>query len=146
MVQEGVRSELRKYSPVYQSGRKQSILDDLKYLPPTYPSDHPPSMSTSPDDVTTSPGTHPTDDFSERSTTSPSEGLTTSPTAPTGLLESSPVPQNHPPQIAPSSQILNPDSLQPPHMDLEDPPVQLRRSTRMRRPPKWQTSDDIVLF
>ena len=44
---------LRKYTPVYQPDRKRSILDDLKCLPPIYPSDQPltntPSDDSSPD-------------------------------------------------------------------------------------------------
>jgi len=38
------RKFLRKDTLVYQSDRKRSILDDMKHLPPTYPSDQPPSI------------------------------------------------------------------------------------------------------
>ena len=47
------RKFLRKYTPVYQADRKRSILDDLKYLPPIYPSDQPLSTPTLSDDTTT---------------------------------------------------------------------------------------------
>ena len=147
------RKFLRKYTPVHQDDRHRCILDDLTYLP-TGNSPGQSSAPTTPTDVSLQPSV-PLLSASPKAPSSP-------PPVDSPLLTAQPVPPNSPrPSFKPSTstpattspllisslQIPNLEaSSQPSHAEPESPPIKLRRSTQLRKPPKWHTSDDFVLY
>ena len=150
------RRFLRKYIPACQPNRKRTILDDLRFLPTSNPSDqsqltptpptdvpiHPDAPSDSPSKLLVTPATtsiiprSPTAPITPPCPPGPSqEPSTANPTV------TSPYSSTHP--EAPCPEVPS----QPPiRGDPEPSPTNLRRSTRIRRPPKWQTSGDYILY
>ena len=134
------RKFLRKFTPVYKPERSRSIFDDFKFLPTGTSSDHDPSLVT-PATLVDPPSTP-----AEVSTPPPSvdQHLPTAPPC-------SPEPPSQPPAMTPT--VLSPPSASPspvppqlPHTDPISPPTNLRRSSRIRKPAKWQTSGDYILY
>jgi len=151
------RRFLRKYTPVCKPDRRKSILDDLKYLPTSPPVDQPSPTPTTPTESEPTPiieaPNHP-DDLPTPGVLTPSSLVGEhQPIAPTTLPGSSkPSPQL---PVVTSDVSLSPmSSQQPPCPEtLKQPPakpdaslVKLRHSTQIRKPPKWQTSDDFILY
>lgn len=145
------RKFLRKYTPVHQPDRRLCILDDLKYLPTSTSSDQPSAPTT----LTDVPSNVPLSSASPKESTPPpsidqhlpttqvvspcSPGSSSEPSTATPTITS-------PPSMLPP-RVSNPEaSTQPPHVEMESPPINLRRSTRIRKPPKWQTSGDYILY
>ena len=147
------RKFLRKYTPVHQDDRRRCILDDLTYLP----TDNSPGQSSAPitpTDVSLQPSV-PLLSTSPKAPTSPPP--VDSPLLTAQLLPpNSPRPSFEPPPSTPaatspplisSPQIPNLEaSSQSSHAEPESPPIKLRRSSRIRKPPKWHTSNDFVLY
>ena len=143
------RKFLRKYTPVYQPDRKRCILDDMKYLPTSNPSDN----SSTPTTTTDVPNVPLSNDSPKASTPLPSidEHPPMAQIMPPCSPRPSPEPSSTPTTTSPPStsppQMLSPEaSSQPPHAEPEPSPTNLRRSTRTRKPPKWQTSGDYILY
>ena len=153
------RRFLRKYIPAHQPDRKRTILDDLRYLPISTPSDHGqlPPTPTTPTDVPIHPNA---------SSNSPSK-LPATPPSPTSIAQRLPTALTTPPCSPGPPQepsTTNPTTISPPspvqpqqsgqevppqspaHADPESPPIILRRSTRIRKPPQWHTSGDYILY
>ena len=149
------RKFLRKYTPVYKPDRKRLILDDLKYLPPSCSADQSPSTSTThTDDVpihpdVSSPGNSPEVHIS---TSPPVEQ--DQPVAPIPPQSYSPTLSPRPPSTTPiispqlmaSPQPAQTETSPQPPVEPQTSPIKLRRSTQIKQPPKWQTSEDIILY
>ena len=150
------RRFLRKYIPACQPNRKRTILDDLRFLPTSNPSDQSQLTPTPPTDVPIHPDA-PSDSSSKLLVTPATTSIIPrSPTAPitppcppgpsqepstANPTVTSPYSSTHP--EAPCPEVPS----QPPiRGDPEPSPTNLRRSTRIRRPPKWQTSGDYILY
>ena len=137
------RKFLRKFTPVHQLDKRRSILDDLKYLPTSDSSDQPSSTPTTSIDLPSSPP--------EVSTSPPSveQHLPTtpqcSPRLSSGLSTTTPAVAS-PPLVLPSQSPYSEASLQLPHTESESPPTHLQRSSQIRKPPKWQTSGDDIVY
>ena len=136
------RKFLRKFTPVYKPERRSNF-DDLKFLPTGTSSDHDQSLAT-PATLVDPPST-------------PAQVSTPPPSVDQHLLTAppcSPGPPSQPPTMTPT--VLSPPSVSPspvpdiplqlPHTDPTSPPTNLRHSSRIRKPPKWQTSGDYVLY
>ena len=97
------RKFLRKYIPVHQPYKRRSILDDLKYLPPSNPSNQLPPTPTTSTDVPIHPNVSPPSNLPEAST---------SPSVDEHLPTASPIPPCSPgPQQEPST--TNPAIISP---------------------------------
>jgi len=169
------RKFLRKYTPVHQSDRRRSILDDLKYLPTSNSSDQPLPTPTTVTDVPIIPNVPPPSNSSKESTPpslvdpnlptvstippcssgSPSGPSMTNPTitSPPSLSSGSPSGPSmtnptitSPPSLSPTQAPRPEAPPQLPHAEPESSPINLRRSTRIRKPPTWQTSGDYILY
>ena len=81
------RRLLRKYIPAHQPDRKRTILDDLRYLPTSNPSDQLPPTPTTPTDVPIHPNA---------SSNSPNK-LPATPPSPTSIAQRSPTALTTPP-------------------------------------------------
>jgi len=140
---------LRKYTPVFQPDRRKSILDDLKYLP-TNSVDPPSPTPTTIDGGELTPGTgvpsHPDDSSTPRVPLPPSASEHHPPGSSGPSLQPLVVNPNVSPLPMSSPQPSCPETSTQPPIEPDVSPVKLRRSTRVRRPPKWQTSDDFILY
>ena len=138
------RKFLRKYTPIHQPDRRRCILDDLKYLLSSISSDQSSAPSTLIDEPIQSD--IPSSSNSSTPPVSPPSAYQHLPTAQTippcspGSLSgpSTTTLTVTPPSLTSPPQALDPEvSPQPPHAELEPSPIVLRRSTRIRKPPKW---------
>ena len=134
------RKFLRKFTPVYQPERRRSIFDDLKLLPTGTSSEHDQSLAT-PAKLVDPPSTP-----AQVSTLPPSVNQ-----HPPTASPCSPGPPSQPPTMTPtvvSPPLASPSPvpLQLPQTDPTSPPTNLRRSSRIRKPPKWQISGDYILY
>ena len=139
------RKFLRKYTPACQPDRQRTILDDLRYLPltPTTPTDVP----ILPDASSHSPSNLPVTPTSPTSITPRSPPAPTTPPCLPGLPQepSTTEPTTISP-VQPQASDQEVPSQPPTHADPDSPPITLRRSTRIRKPPQWQTSGDYILY
>ena len=137
------RKFLWKFTPVHQLDKRRSILDDLKYLPTSDSSDQSSSTPTTSINLPSSPPkvSTPPPSVEQHLPTTPqcSPGSSSGPPTTTPVVAS-------PPLVLPSQSPYSEASPQLPHAESESPPTNLWRSSRIRKPPKWQTSGDYILY